>query len=162
MSWVMYACAGGNCERHAETSVVHGGGNPRDESGRRAGGNRRGSGASVGERGRVMDGPQECQTPSKRLKAILPVPKWQKQMTEIEAGSHCYELPDTDAFQSIQTVRGGGALLEEPEMDGCLAASLATFTSAVQWSCGCSSTGLFNWTAVLVRGPWNESDIIQI
>lgn len=37
VSWVMYACAGGNCERHGEMSVVHGGGNPRDESGRRAG-----------------------------------------------------------------------------------------------------------------------------
>lgn len=36
MSWVMYAGAGGNCERHGETSVVHGGGNPCDESGGRA------------------------------------------------------------------------------------------------------------------------------
>lgn len=102
----------------------------------RGGGDRRGSGASVGERGRVMDGLQECQTPSKRLKAILPVPKWQKQMTEIEAGSHCYELPDTDAFQSVQPFRGGS--WKSPKMDGCLAASLATFTSAVKWCCGCS------------------------
>lgn len=53
------------------------------------------------ERGLVMDGVLECQTPSKRLKAILSVPKWQKQMAEIEVGSHCYELPDTDALQDV-------------------------------------------------------------
>lgn len=51
------------------------------------------------ETGLVMDGVQGCQTPSKRLKAILSVSKWQKQMTEIQAGSHCYGLPDTDAVQ---------------------------------------------------------------
>lgn len=53
------------------------------------------------ERGLVMDGVPKCQTPFKRLKAILSVPKWQKQMAAIEAGSHCYELPDTDAFQVV-------------------------------------------------------------
>lgn len=58
------------------------------------------------ERGLVMDGVQECQTPSKRLKAILSVPKWQKQMAEIEAGSHSYELPDIDAFQVMYPLWG--------------------------------------------------------
>lgn len=74
---------------------------PADES-EQAGG---GTGVEVVhplERGLVMDGVQECQTPSMRLKAILSVPKWQKQMTEIEVGSNCYELPDSDSFQVVQ------------------------------------------------------------
>lgn len=76
---------------------------PADESGRQAN-MQAGEQAwkwSIHWRGLLMDGVQGCQTPSKRLKAILSVPKWQKQMTEIEAGSHCYELPDTDAFQVV-------------------------------------------------------------
>lgn len=55
-----------------------------------------------------MDVVQRCQTPSERLRAILSVPKWQKQMAEIELGSHCYELPHTDAFQVGQPLLGFG------------------------------------------------------
>lgn len=54
--------------------------------------------SSILWRGLVMNGVQECQAPSKRLRAILPVPKWQKQMAVIEVGPHCYELPDSDTL----------------------------------------------------------------
>lgn len=107
-----------------------------------------------------MDGLQECQTPSKRLKAILPVPKWQKQMTEIEAGSHCYELPDTDAFQSIQTFRGGS--WKSPKWMAVWQSRSLRLQEPLSGAAVVAQPGLFNWTAVLVRGPWNESGIIQI
>lgn len=53
------------------------------------------------EKGLMMDGLQGCQACSKRLRTILAVPNWQKQMAEVEFGSHCYELPDSDAFQDV-------------------------------------------------------------
>lgn len=49
VSRVMYACAEGNCNRHRQTTVVHGGSIQADKrTGTR--GNRRGSGPSAGER----------------------------------------------------------------------------------------------------------------
>lgn len=120
----MYACAEGNCQRHGRDDCSVRRQDPADESGRQANRQAGGTGVEVVhplERGLVMDGVQECQTPSKRLKAILSVPKWQKQMTEIEVGSNCYELPDTNAFQVVQPFRW----LRKTRLCDCLAASLS-------------------------------------
>lgn len=92
-----------NCNRQA-TAVHRGSTQLRKAADKRT--DRRGGGTGMEavhplERGLVMDGVQECQTPSKRLRVILTVPKWQKQMAQIEVGSHCYELPDTVASLGV-------------------------------------------------------------
>ena len=53
------------------------------------------------ERAFVMDGVQDYQSPFKRLKALLSVPKWQKQMIQVEARPHYYAFPDTDASRVL-------------------------------------------------------------
>lgn len=53
-----------------------------------------------------MDGVKEHHTTSKRLRDIVSVAKWQEQMSEIEHGSHCYGLPDTDAFEAVSPLWG--------------------------------------------------------
>lgn len=87
VSRVMYVCAEGNCKRHRLiTSVQRGSIQPMKAT------DREGIGVEVVhplEGGLMMDGVQECQTPSKRLRAILSVPKWLKQIADIEFRSHC-------------------------------------------------------------------------
>lgn len=107
LSPVMYSCAEGNCNRQREKTGVQGGSTQLMKAADRRSEGTGEEGTSTGERGLVMDGVEECQTCSERLRAILSVPKWQKQMAEIELGSHCYELPDSDAFQVSEASLGG-------------------------------------------------------
>lgn len=106
VSGVMYACAEGNCNRHGESTVVHGGSiqpmKAADKwTGRR--GNRRGSGPSAGER--TCDG----------WGAGMP-----DSLQEIESNSLSAKVAETNGWD-----RGWVALLWTPR-HWCLAGRVAS------------------------------------
>jgi len=94
----MNAHAEGNCSRQREKTGLHNGSKQLMKAADRQSGEQAWNRSRKSVKGLVMDGVQGCQACSKRLRTILSVPKWQKQMAEIELGSLCYGLPDADAF----------------------------------------------------------------